>query len=91
MRYLSYLARDDIFVSAVSVREHDSSGVLQDAHIDAVFCASAVVRLIECPPQVVWEGDADRACAPRPLTLAAPRSAAGPVVQVELPPVFKEV
>jgi hypothetical protein len=88
--YFSYFARDDIFVRAVSVREHDSSGILQDAHMDAVFCACAVVRLINCPRQVVREGDAIHTCAPRPLALAAARSAAGPVVQVKIPPAFTQ-
>jgi hypothetical protein len=81
LRSFCYFTSDDVFVRAVSVREHDSSrGVLRKAHVHAIVCACAVVRLIQSPGQVVLEGDAVRACAPRPLTLATSLSATRPIV-----------
>jgi len=59
--------------------------------VHAVVRACAVVRLIGRPLEVVREGDALRACAPRPLPLATALRAAGPVIQVELPSTFKNI
>jgi len=85
MEIYNYFACNNVFVRAVSISEHDSRGILHKSHLHAVFCACAVVRLVERPRQVVREGDAVRACAPRPLTPAAALRTASPVVQVELP------
>jgi hypothetical protein len=44
--YLSYFARDDVFVGAVFIRKYDAGGVLQEAHVHAVVSACTVVWLI---------------------------------------------
>jgi len=81
----AYLTRNDILVAAVSVREHDSSCVLQKPHMNAVVAACFVVRLVVGPIKIFFDSDFIRASAPSPLSFAVSLGAAGPVIQIVLP------
>ena len=84
-KFPAYLARNDILVTAVSVREYDSSCVLQKPHMNAVVATCFVVRLVVGPVKAFFDSNFIRSSAPNPLSFAVALGAAGPVIQIVLP------
>jgi len=80
-----YLAREDVFSSAVSISENGSSVVGGKSHVDAVLSSALVVGLPLFPLEVVGDVCEGLRTAPRPLTLTTLLRASGPVVEVVAP------
>jgi hypothetical protein len=85
VRQWKHLAGDDVFVTAVSIRQRDASRILHKPHLKAVVAAIFVVRLVEAPGEVIDDWHHLRTRAPRPPTFAALLDTSSPVDEVELP------
>jgi hypothetical protein len=82
----AHLARNNIFVSAVSIREDNARNIFQKPHVNAIISSSFVVGLIEGPFQaLIVKFNFFRASAPRPLSFAVALHATGPVIEILRP------
>jgi hypothetical protein len=82
----AHLACNNIFVPAVSIREHNARNIFQKPHVNAIICTGFVVGLIGGPFQaLIVKFNFFRASAPRPLSFAVALGATCPVIEIVLP------
>jgi hypothetical protein len=87
---LAYLARENVFVGAISIGENEclrlSCHVISlQLKVDAIFSSTFVVWLVLVPSNVVVDNPSTLLAAPGPTSSAVPLSSCCPVVEIASP------